>query len=202
MALKSGAQIIRRNSSFIVLLSSFKLALAVVLMVSGEAARAQTGPLTKSTEQGALRRGQEALKNGDMRQARKEFEKAVRLAPNDALAQGGLGWVLAQQGDSEAAIPHLRAALKRKPGYFEARLTLAGVLAQQGKSVEAEQEARAAVKEAPSNAEAHRTLARILNQRSGDEALSEMRQAVELDRQRADLADELGMILAQRNQLS
>ena len=73
-----------------------------------------------------------------------------------------------------------RAALQTNPGYVEARLTLAGVLAQLGKVAEAEQEARRAVKEAPSNAEAHRTLARILSQHAGDEALAEMRRAVEL----------------------
>ena len=55
---------------------------------------------------------------------------------------------------------------------------------------------------APSNAEAHRTLARILSQHAGDEALAEMRRAVELAPQRADLPDELGTLLAQRNQFA
>ena len=73
----------------------------------------------------------------------------MRLAPNDAAAQSALGWVLAQQGEADAAVAHLRAAIKAKPGFVEARLTLAGVLLQQGKSAEAEQEARAAVKIAP-----------------------------------------------------
>jgi len=58
---------------------------------------------------------------------------------------------------------------------------------QQGKAAEGEQEALAALKIAPENAEAHRTLARILSQRSGDEALSEMRRAGELAPKRADL---------------
>ena len=45
-------------------------------------------------------------------------------------------------------------------------------------------------------------LARILSQQPGDEALSEMRRAVELAPARADLRDDLGTILAQRNQFA
>ena len=46
-----------------------------------------------------MRRGQEAVKSRDIARARIEFEKAVRLAPNDAEAQSGLSVVLAQQGE-------------------------------------------------------------------------------------------------------
>ena len=156
----------------------------------------------KSAERLALQHGQEALKGGDIARARVEFEKAVRLAPNDAEAQSALGWVLAQQGEADAAVVHLRAAIKAKPGFVDARLTLASVLWQQGKAADGEQEARAALKIAPNNAEPHRTLAKILSQRPGDEALSEMRRAVELAPERADLRDDLGTILAQRNQFA
>ena len=119
----------------------------------------------------------------------------MRLAPNDAEAQSALGWVLAQQGESDAAVMHLRAAIKAKPGFVQARLTLGGRVAAARESLaEAEQEARAAVKIAPDNAEAHRMLAKILSQQPGDEALSEMRRAVELAPERADLRDDLGTI--------
>jgi tetratricopeptide (TPR) repeat protein len=115
--------------------------------------RTATTTSQKPAEQLALRRGQDALRNGNVGRARAEFEKAVRLTPNDAAAQPALGWVLSQQGEADAAVTHLRIAIKLKPGLVEARLTLAGVLAQQGKSAEGEQEARAAVKMAPENAE-------------------------------------------------
>lgn len=98
-----------------------------------------TAPSSHSGEQAALQKGQEALKTGNFAEARGEFEKAVRLAPNDAAAQSALGWVLAQAGESDKAVIHLRAALKLKPSLIEARLTLAGVLAQQGKIAEGEQ---------------------------------------------------------------
>src|SRR6202021_352293 len=44
--------------------------------------------------------------------------------------------------------------------------------------------------------------ARILSQRPGDEALSEMQRAVELAPERPDLRDEVGTLLAQRNQFA
>ena len=163
----------------------------------------QTAHPTKSAERLAIERGQEAIKNRDTARARAEFEKAVRLAPNDAEAQSALGWVLAQQGELEAAVTHLKAAIKVTPAFVDARLTLAGVLGQQGKAAEAEQEVRAAVKVAPGNAEAHRMLGRMLSQRgSQDEALAEMRRAVELAPERADLHDDLGSVLAQQNQFA
>ena len=156
------------------------LSVVLLVTVATDLARAQLSPSTKSSEQMALQRGQEALRKGDLIAAQKELERAVRLDPREVAAQAVLGWVLAQEGQADAAVPHLRAALKINPGYVEARLTLAGVLAQLGKVAEAEVQARRAVKDAPSNAEAHRILARILSQNSGDQALLEMRQAVAL----------------------
>jgi len=32
-------------------------------------------------------------------------------------AQSALGWVLAQQGEPDAAVTHLRAAIQSKPGF-------------------------------------------------------------------------------------
>ena len=71
----------------------------------------------KSPARQALEQGQEALRSGNIAGARAEFEKAVRHAPNDAEAQSALGWVLAQQGEPDAAVTHLRAAIQSKPGF-------------------------------------------------------------------------------------
>jgi Tfp pilus assembly protein PilF len=132
--------------------------LAVALLSVSVVATSQTPVSGKSGERLALQRGQEAIKNRDLAGARAEFEKAVRLAPHDAEAQSALGWVLAQQGELDAAVVHLKAAIRARPGFVDARLTLVGVLGQQGKPAEAEQEVRAAVRAAPGHAEAHRML--------------------------------------------
>ena len=112
--------------------------LAVIVTLNcASSAQTATAP-AKPPARLALQRGQEAVKSGDIARARAEFEKAVRLAANDAQAQSALGWVLAQQGEADAAVAHLRIAIKAAPQFAEARLTLAGVLSQQGKSAEAE----------------------------------------------------------------
>src|SRR5215470_7637140 len=164
--------------------------LAFALLGSGAIAVGQS-PASKASPEVALKRGQEAVKNGDLSEARAELEKAVRLAPKDAAAQSELGWVLALQGQNDAAIGHLRTAIQLKPTLVSARVTLASVLSQQGKTQQAEQELRAALKIAPDNAEAHRMLAKVLSAKPGDEALTEMQQAVDLAPKRADIRDEL-----------
>ena len=107
--------------------SSFVYFFAVAILAAKVGSAAQTPPQAKSAERLALQHGQTALQSGDIARARTEFEKAVRLAPNDAEAQLALGWVLAQQGEQDAAVTHLRAAIKSKPDIVEARLTLASV---------------------------------------------------------------------------
>lgn len=191
-----GSSVFRISSTF----ARLVVAVLPVVTFSAHAQKANSAPVLPSAEQTALKRGQEALQKGDAKRARAEFERAVSLAPNDAAARGALGWILSLQGETDAAITHLNAALKARPDFIQARLTLAEVLVRQGKAAEGEQQARTAIKSAPDNAEAHRTLARILNKRQSDEAVGEMRRAVELGRNRADLRDELGTLLAQRNQ--
>ena len=189
---------------FMVFRSLFQLSQSIVLalaLLSGEThAQSHTSSGTAS-QQAALQKGQAALRNGNLSEARAELEKAVRLAPNDAAAQSAFGWVLALQGENDAAVVHLRTALKINPGLVQAQLTLASVLSQQGNLAEGVQEARAAIKTAPGNAEAHRTLARILSQTQPDEASTEMQRAVELASERADLRDELGPSLLSANNL-
>ena len=86
--------------------------MTLALLVLTAAVLAQTAQPAKSAERLALQRGQEAVNNRDFSRARTEFAKAVRLAPNDAEAQSALGWVLAQQGELDAAVSHLKAAIK------------------------------------------------------------------------------------------
>ena len=102
-------------------LTSFVLAMTVL---SCGAAFSQASAST-SAEQVALQRGNDALKKGDLTLARSECEKAVRLAPKDAAAQSALGWVLALQGQSDAATEHLRAAVQTKPSNVNAGSTVA-----------------------------------------------------------------------------
>ena len=143
----------------------------VAMFVASVEACAQTAaPAAKpnpsrSAERLALARGQEALKRADLAQARTEFEKAVRFAPNDAEAQSDLGWVLAQQGESDAALLHLRTAVKIAPKNAEAHRTLARILSTRPGD-ESLSEIRRAVELAPQRADLRDELGTILAQRN------------------------------------
>ncbi|HKV78869.1 MAG TPA: tetratricopeptide repeat protein, partial [Candidatus Sulfotelmatobacter sp.] len=124
---------------FIVSRSLFQLSQSIVLalaLLSGEAHAQSHSSSGKASQQAALQKGQAALRKGDLPEARADLEKAVHLAPNDAAAQSALGWVLALQGENEAAVVHLRTALKIRPDLVEAQLTLASVLSKQGNLAE------------------------------------------------------------------
>jgi len=73
-------------------------------------------------------------------------EKALSLARDNALVIDTLGWVLAQQGQTDRALPLLRDARLREPGNPEIRYHLAKVLAQTGRKAEAKEELTQALK--------------------------------------------------------
>ena len=55
------------------------------------------------------------------KEARTEFEQALRLNPEHARAHTGLGVVMLQQGDLDQAARHLQSALRLNPGDALAR---------------------------------------------------------------------------------
>src|SRR5215469_3258652 len=67
--------------------SRFVFLMAAILVFSAGIVAQKAGAASQPWEQTALQRGLEALRKGDLAEARSEFEKAVRLAPNDAAAQ-------------------------------------------------------------------------------------------------------------------
>ncbi len=72
-------------------------------------------------------------------------ERAFKLAPADPLVLDTLGWILAQKGQTDAALKHLREARLRSPQNPEIRYHLAWVLAKTGRKSEALQELDAAL---------------------------------------------------------
>ncbi|MBL8468875.1 XrtA/PEP-CTERM system TPR-repeat protein PrsT [Methyloversatilis discipulorum] len=77
--------------------------------------------------------------------AQQTAERAFKLAPADPLVLDTLGWILAQKGQTDAALKHLREARLRSPQNPEVRYHLAWVLAKTGRAAEAVQELDAAL---------------------------------------------------------
>jgi Flp pilus assembly protein TadD len=79
--------------------------------------------------------------------------KALKLAPGNALYGDTLGWILVQQGETEAGLRHLREARLRDPENGEIRFHLAHALAKAGRKAEAREELRAALGSTASDAQ-------------------------------------------------
>ncbi len=65
-------------------------------------------------------RGEALAKQGKVEAAIKEFEQAVRLAPEDAGMRARLAWLLLDQNQAEAALPHFEQLLAQRPHDQEA----------------------------------------------------------------------------------
>ena len=74
-------------------------------------------------------------------------ERAFKLAPEEPVVLDTLGWILAQQGQSDAALRYLREARLRSPDNPEIRYHLGWALLKAGRKSEAREEFRAALNE-------------------------------------------------------
>jgi tetratricopeptide (TPR) repeat protein len=114
--------------------------------------------------------------------ARKEYEVALGIAPDEPFALAGLGEVLAEQGDLQAGEAWLRLAIERGEGPSRFHLSLGHVLHLQGRLEDARGEFRLALEKDPRSADAFYNLG-VLADREGrsEEAARLYREAVLLD---------------------
>ena len=108
---------------------------------------------------------------GEMLQARgavdeaiEQFEAAVAVRPNDAVANNALGGALLAKGDINGAVKQFDAALKSQPDYFDAHYNLGNVLAAQGDFTGAAEQFGQAAKLNPDDANAQANLGTALVQ--------------------------------------
>src|SRR5262249_48745766 len=125
------------------------------------------------------RLGTALFMQGDTAGAVKEFEQALRWAPDFPKAHFGLGMVF-KLGDRHAeAIKHFAAAVKYQPDYLEARLGLVEALGMTGRFQESLPHFVRIVELDPSLAEAWamyaRTLIRLEHYREARDRLNEAR---------------------------
>jgi tetratricopeptide (TPR) repeat protein len=99
---------------------------------------------------------------GDLPGAVAEFTQAVRIQPDDPIANNALGAVLLASGQIDEAIVHLNTALKGRPDYFDAHYNLGNALATQNDFTGALSHFRAAVRLNPQDAGAEANLGSAL----------------------------------------
>ena len=99
---------------------------------------------------------------GARTEAIQQFELAVRLRPQDAVATNALGASLLSAGRIGDAIPYLRAALRAQPDNFDAHYNLANALVAQNAFAEAVEQYRDATRLRPDDANAEANLGSAL----------------------------------------
>lgn len=108
---------------------------------------------------------------GEMLQARgaldeavEQFQAAVAIRPNDAIANNALGGALLAKGDLDGAVSRFNAALATQPDYFDAHYNLGNALATQGDFKAAAEQFQEAANLNPNDANAQANLGTALVQ--------------------------------------
>lgn len=99
---------------------------------------------------------------GNVEAAVAEYEAAMHLRPDDAIANNALGAALLSEGRPERAEPYLQTALKIRPDYFDAHYNLGNALASQNEFAGAAEQFRLALGSDPNDANCEANLGSAL----------------------------------------
>ncbi|MEI6502013.1 MAG: tetratricopeptide repeat protein, partial [Armatimonadota bacterium] len=139
---------------------------------------------------------------GELENAARMYQKALKLNPRSAEAHTRFGLLLVQQHQLEDGLQHLKTALEIGPESADAHMNLAGVLADTGQLEEAMAHCEQALRLDPKCADAHYSLGFALaNRGKMDEALAHYQKAVEFKPDSAEAHNALAITLAERNRL-
>ena len=100
--------------------------------------------------------------HGEIDDAIKHYEVALRLRPRDSTANNALGAALIASGRQAQAVPYLRKAIEIAPDSFDAHYNLGSALVSAGDLLAAAVEFRTAVRLNPNDADAHADLGSAL----------------------------------------
>ncbi len=145
--------------------------------------------------------GDALLQTGEVNEAFRHFQEALRLNPDYDLAHNNLGCILFKNHLITEAIVQYREAIRLNPDFAEAHFNLGDALGKQGQLAEAVSEYREGLRLRPDDAKAHYNLGDALG-RQGQlaEAVSEYRDGIRLKADDADAHNSLGNILLMQGQ--
>lgn len=131
---------------------------------------------------------------GELGEAKRHYERAIELAPDDATSHNNLANLLAE-AEPEAAIAHYLRAIEANPRFAAAHDNLAGTLARLGRAAEAEQHCREALAIDRNYAPAHIHLGSLLTERDPKAALCHLETAIRLQPESAEAHNNLANLL-------
>ncbi|HXY14642.1 MAG TPA: tetratricopeptide repeat protein [Terriglobales bacterium] len=119
---------------------------------------------------------------GELGEALKHYEEALRLRPEDAAVNNAFGAANLAAGRLDIAVRYLEAALRVRPEYFDAHYNLGMALAMSGNFARAAEEFRAALGLNPQDANAEANLGGALAELGNlSEARTHLERALALD---------------------
>ena len=141
----------------------------------------------------------EYQKRGNLDEARKNLEHAIRLEQN-ALACHILANIYIELEETDQAVKFYQQALTVRPDFAESRLRLALLLEEQGKIDEAMAQVRRTIELKPKHAQAYAMLGLMMeDQEKLDEAAEQYRKAIRLHPRYAECYLQLGLLLQKQN---
>jgi len=136
------------------------------------------------------------LKQGRNDDARRVFDRALRINPVLPDATAFLGLLASREGDAARAESLFRSAINMQPDFSVPHNDLASILAREGKYTEAEFHFAKAVEAGPTNPEVRHNYG-VLLARTGplDDAITQLKEAVRLDARSVPFRLDLGNAL-------
>lgn len=144
-----------------------------------------------------LESGKRFSEDGKLREATIQFLNALKVDDDFADAHFQLAQTYERLGDFSSAIGELSRTTELQPANFTARVDLGNLLFASGRTDDAEAQADEVLAAQPNNPGVHALLSAIaLRRGQKDQALSEIRSALDLDPNRAAFHDDLALLLS------
>ena len=149
-----------------------------------------------------LRRGREALNNGQIQNALVEYKLAMEINPESPFAHNDYALALKLDNQVSESVPHFRKAVQQMPSQPQFRVNLAQSYISLNRDAEAEEQLQTVIRKIPKHSDAHFYLGVIaMKRRDVQAAQQKFEQAVKCNRRHGRAHFSLGNLFVQQNKL-
>jgi Flp pilus assembly protein TadD len=145
--------------------------------------------------------GAALVAKGQMDEAIRQYQEALRLKPRYTNARCNLAAALVNKGQIDEALSQYQEAIRLKPGFADAHYSLGIALVTKGQIDEAIRQYQEAIRLKPDYAEAHNNLGIALGRKGQmDEAIRQFQEATRFKPDNAEAHYNLGLALGRKGQ--